>query len=379
MAQTLFIESVMTKGRVSSAIYIGNLADLSGAGGTETVSEEAELLLKRPFNPTTLPAMAIRALLPGPAGTREGFRIGSRQAPVTPLDWQGRFTARLTCYGAGGGGPFTQNALLQVLRLGNGEIYIPTDHATGAILYPQEPQDRGPAARALFQVELLKQRPRVGTLVEEVVDGPGVSSGFTHGTRIATPMGEVPVENLRAGDLVDTIDHGPRALAWVGRHDLAPGDLRDTPQLRPILIAAGALGRDMPARDLLVSPQLRLRIRSKIARNLFDSLQVLVLAKQLCQIEGIDIRKPPLPVSYFHLMFDQHELITANGAVVESFYPGKRALRVIGPAMQRELLALCPHLRGDDAGFAPARPMLSGHQSRKLVVRHLDKQRPLIS
>lgn len=369
----------MTAGRVSSAIYIGNMADLSGASLKETAPEDADLVLNRPFNPTTLPGMAIHTLFPGSLGAQAGFRIGSRQAPVTPLDWQGRFTSRLTHYGPAGTGPFTQNALLQVLGFGNGDLYIPTDRATGAILYPQEPGPRDRTDRSLFQIELLRLRPSGGAVVEDVPDGPGVSSGLTQGTLIATPTGEMPVESLRAGDLVQTIDHGPRALTWVGRHDLKAADLRTTPQLRPILIAAGALGRDMPARDLLVSPQLRLRIRSKIARNLFDSLQVLVLAKQLCQVQGIDIRKQPLPVSYVHLMFDQHELLTANGAVVESFYPGKRALRMIGPAMQQELIALCPHLRDDGAGFAPARPMLSGHQSRKLVVRHIDKQRPLVT
>lgn len=367
-------------GRVSSAIYLGTSAELSGALCAAGAADDMGFLLKRPFNPSTLPDMSIRKLFVDPgADAQSGFRIGSRTAPLTPLEWEGRFTSRLTYYAAAGDGQIRQNALLHVLRLGNGQIYIPTDRATGAALYRKDQPLGGSSDRALYQVELLKLRPSGGAVADDGGDGQCVLSGFTSGTLIETPTGEVAVESLRAGDLVNTVDHGPRVLKWVGRRDLPAQEMESLPQQRPILISAGALGRDMPSRDLLVSPFLRLRLRSRIARNLFDSTQVLVLAKQLCQVEGIDIRKPPLPVSYVHLMFDQHELITANGAVAESFAPGKRALRSIDPDMQRDLFAACPDLAGDGAGFAPARMLLSGHQGRKLVVRHIDKNRPLVT
>lgn len=323
--------------------------------------------------------MAIHDLYATPNREQPGFRIGSPSAPVIPVEWECRFTSRLTFYSAAGGEPLRQNALLRVIRLGTGEIYIPTDRATGAILFPPRPNATGDPEPALFQIELLRLRPARGGQPDDGGEGPCALSGFVSGTLIATPTGQVKVESLRAGDLVETIDHGPRALSWVGRRDLRDEDLRAAPQLRPIRIVAGALGRDVPAADLHVSPQMRLRLRSKIARNLFDSLQVLVPAKQLCQVDGIDIRKQALPVSYVYLMFDQHELVTANGAVTESFLPGRRAMRLIDPAMKQELIASCPDLRDDNPGFAPARPMLSGHQSRKLVVRHIDKGRPLIS
>ena len=43
---------------------------------------------------------------------------------------------------------------------------------------------------------------------------------FTAGTRILTPHGPRPVEDLRPGDLVITRDNGPQPLRWTGRREV---------------------------------------------------------------------------------------------------------------------------------------------------------------
>ncbi len=48
---------------------------------------------------------------------------------------------------------------------------------------------------------------------------------FTPGTLIATPRGEVPVEDLKAGDRVITRDNGIQQIRWAGRKDLGWHDL----------------------------------------------------------------------------------------------------------------------------------------------------------
>ncbi|MEO1139269.1 MAG: Hint domain-containing protein, partial [Pseudomonadota bacterium] len=69
---------------------------------------------------------------------------------------------------------------------------------------------------------------------------------FTPGTRIATPSGTRPVEDLRAGDKVFTRDNGIREIRWVGRRDLGARELSQMPSFQPILIRKGALGAEMP-------------------------------------------------------------------------------------------------------------------------------------
>lgn len=65
---------------------------------------------------------------------------------------------------------------------------------------------------------------------------------FLSGTLIATPDGEVPVETLRAGDLVLTRDHGAQPLVWTSHSAVSREVLDRAPNLRAIRIEAGALG-----------------------------------------------------------------------------------------------------------------------------------------
>ena len=54
-------------------------------------------------------------------------------------------------------------------------------------------------------------------------DDDDVIPCFAPGTLIATPKGEVPVENLRAGDRVITRDNGIQEIRWTGLRALKIG------------------------------------------------------------------------------------------------------------------------------------------------------------
>ena len=62
---------------------------------------------------------------------------------------------------------------------------------------------------------------------------------FTPGTLIATPRGEVAVEELRVGDKIITRDNGMQEIRWLGRRDLSWSDLAAAPHLKPILVRQG--------------------------------------------------------------------------------------------------------------------------------------------
>ena len=182
---------------------------------------------------------------------------------------------------------------------------------------------------------------------------------FVAGTRILTPQGEVPVEQLRAGDLVFTQDDGPQPLRWVGRRVVpALGDHA------PISIAAGTFG---PHRDLLLSPQHRILVCDGLAELLFGEPEVLVAAKDLVNDHTVRVREGGV-VDYLHLMFDRHQVVFAEGLATESFLPGPQTTNSFDAPLIAEICAIFPDLdpaTGD--GYSPAvRRSLRKHEAQVL-------------
>ncbi|MDM7458415.1 MAG: Hint domain-containing protein [Paracoccus sp. (in: a-proteobacteria)] len=202
---------------------------------------------------------------------------------------------------------------------------------------------------------------------------------FTPGTLIDTPSGPVPVEALRVGDLVSTRDNGPQPIRWIGTASLGALRLARTPQFRPIRIRAGALGEGSPARDLLVSPQHRVLVRSAIAQRMFGTKEILIAAKHLLGIKGIEIDTECTSVTYLHILCDRHEVVCANGAETETLFLGPQGLRGIDPAARAEITALFGHLEATGGLPASARVLASGRTGRRLVARHIVNARPLVN
>lgn len=206
-----------------------------------------------------------------------------------------------------------------------------------------------------------------GAIVESanfIVDGIPC---FTRGTMIETEHGPIAIELLRAGDLIRTRDNGLQPIRWIGSRLLDSRDLSHNDHLRPIRIKAGALGEGLPAQDLLVSPQHRILLRSEIARQMFGAEEVLVAAKQLLSLNGFERATELTEVEYFHLLFDRHEIVIANGAETESLYTGAQALKSLGSAAREEVFALFPELASDTHLPASARTLLTGRQSKELA------------
>ena len=200
---------------------------------------------------------------------------------------------------------------------------------------------------------------------------------FTAGTWIETPKGPRAVEQLALGDQVLTVDAGAQPIVWIGLRSLSAAALRRAPHLRPISIEPGALGPHAPRRTLLVSPQHRLLIRSRIAARLSGRKEALVAAKHLCGLPGIAPHMPDAPVQYIHFALPRHHIIHANGAATETLLCGPQALRGLAPADRRELRALFPELA---RGSAPAavRHVLRGTHARELARRAGKNHRDLV-
>ena len=160
---------------------------------------------------------------------------------------------------------------------------------------------------------------------------------FVEGTAIRTPGGDRPIETLREGDAVLTIDSGAQPIRWIGKKTL-----RASGKLAPVRFAKGILGN---YRDLLVSPRHRVLMP--------DAQERLVPAQNLIDDFGVTVTYGGM-VTYIHLLFDQHEMLIANGAASESFYPENRALETIPLASREALFSKFPTLRADLSAYGPA-------------------------
>ena len=126
--------------------------------------------------------------------------------------------------------------------------------------------------------------------------------------------------------LVWTKDDRYQPVRWIGTRQMSKTDLEEHANVRPILIKVGALGQNMPERDLTVSPHHRILVNSKLARRL----------------HGAEC------VTYVHFLFDRHQIVESEGAETESLFTGPEALKTVDSAARVEILHLFPELASID-------------------------------
>ncbi|WP_176244075.1 Hint domain-containing protein [Pseudoruegeria aquimaris] len=177
----------------------------------------------------------------------------------------------------------------------------------------------------------------------------GVVVCFVEGTHILTPDGPVPVETLSVGDRVVTRDHGVQKVRWIGSSPVEPEIMAIKPALKPIFFAAGSLGKGLPERDLRVSRQHRFLVRDWRAEMMFGEPDgVLTPAFTLCNDSTIRMDHGKERVVYYHVAFENHEVIYAEGVETESFFPNRKTIEALPEDMREELLTLFPQLLEQD-------------------------------
>jgi hypothetical protein len=160
--------------------------------------------------------------------------------------------------------------------------------------------------------------PGIGTLT---INGPGVGTPagisaiqtnsaycFMSGTSVATPDGGRAIETLKIGDMVSTHDGREMPVRWVGKQTVCTL-FADKLRMLPIRVSAGALGENMPSRDLLVSPDHALFLDG-----------ILVQAGALVNGRSIT-RETNVPqfFTYYHVELADHSLILAENTPAETF------------------------------------------------------------
>ncbi|NTI25921.1 hypothetical protein G6M87_27900 [Rhizobium rhizogenes] len=149
------------------------------------------------------------------------------------------------------------------------------------------------------------------------------TSCFLRGTLIRTPEGDVPVEDLRVGDLVVT-HKGIADIKWVGRRRLDPKAIDKPRDTLPVRMKAGSIAENVPERDLLISPD-----------HCMFMEESLIPAKFL--VNGTTITQETVlePFEYYHIELEQHSIILAEGAQTETYLDLGGRLSFLEPGVLR--------------------------------------------
>ncbi|MEM8777222.1 MAG: Hint domain-containing protein [Pseudomonadota bacterium] len=185
---------------------------------------------------------------------------------------------------------------------------------------------------------------------------------FTDQTWVATPEGERPMAELGPGDLVNTLDHGPKPVLWIGRACIPASVIEQDTRFRPVLIKRDAFGQGVPCRDTRLSPQHRVIVEGWRGELYFGEDQVLV---PICKLINDNTIRPDHAgngVTYMHVLFDGHEIIRADNLPSESFLPDALTQN----ETSHEILRIFPDMHGQILSPRPVRPCVRGRTAHLL-------------
>jgi hypothetical protein len=138
---------------------------------------------------------------------------------------------------------------------------------------------------------------------------PG-GSCFLKGTNISTPSGDRLVQDLRIGDEVQTLV-GRKTIKWIGYNKFTKEEGRAwQDSVLPIRLTRFAIDDHTPYRDLYLSP-----LHCIFFNEVLIPVMYLINEATIAQGTPSDISA----IEYYHIELDTHEVIYAEGALVETF------------------------------------------------------------
>ncbi len=130
---------------------------------------------------------------------------------------------------------------------------------------------------------------------------------FLPGTRIATPSGEMQIQDLAVGDLVIVVSGEARPVRWIGHGKVLATRGHRSPAT-PVIVRKGAFADNVPNADLRVT---------KAHSFLIDG--VLIPVEYLINHRSILWDDWTQEVELYHVELDTHDAIFANGAPAETY------------------------------------------------------------
>jgi len=131
------------------------------------------------------------------------------------------------------------------------------------------------------------------------------------GTKISTPSGDRPVQELQIGDEVQTLT-GRKTIKWIGYNKFTKeegGAWQDS--IMPIRVARFAIDEHTPRCDLYLSP-----LHCIFFNDALIPVMYLINEASIAQGMPSDVSA----IEYYHIDLGTHDVIYAEGALVESFF-----------------------------------------------------------
>ena len=136
------------------------------------------------------------------------------------------------------------------------------------------------------------------------------NSCLLKGTKISTPSGDRLVQDLRIGDEVQTLA-GRKTIKWIGYNKFTKEEGRAWhDSVMPIRVARFAIDDHTPHCDLYLSPWHCIFLNQALIPGMY-------LINEATIAQGTPSDMPA--IEYYHIELDTHEVIYAEGALVESF------------------------------------------------------------
>jgi hypothetical protein len=208
--------------------------------------------------------------------------------------------------------------------------------AVGAASFPFLALARKPAS-----AQRITPEPRPAP---EPAPRPTPSSCFLKGTKISTPSGDCLVQDLQIGDEVQTLA-GRKTIKWIGYNKFTKEEGRAwQDNVMPIHVVRFAIDDHTPYRDLYLSP-LHCVFFNEVL------IPVMYLINETSIAQGTPSEMSAL--EYYHVELDTHEVIYAEGALVESYDGSNRDNfsnfmqyeRLYGAERQSKMTPFAPILR----------------------------------
>ncbi|WP_158745684.1 Hint domain-containing protein [Acidisphaera sp. L21] len=133
---------------------------------------------------------------------------------------------------------------------------------------------------------------------------------YCSGTTIRTGSGEISIEDLRVGDLIQTASGAHRPVRWIGHRTINCRNHLRPEQVNPVRIGRHAFGENRPSRDLYVSPGHSICV--DVLGEVLIPAGLLINGSTVAQMEVDE-------VTYWHIELDSHDIIIANGLPAESY------------------------------------------------------------
>jgi hypothetical protein len=169
--------------------------------------------------------------------------------------------------------------------------------------------------------------------------------GLAGNVNVRTPCGARHVANLRPGDLVVTRDHGLRPVRLVWSRTVTEADVAADPSLAPVCLRPRAIGPMMPQRDLVVAGDHRLLIPGYRLTDQPDASAALIPAREIAGTsDAAFVDRARGEMTFWNLVFDAHEVFTANGQPVESFHITEGSMALVPPAVRARIGEVFPEV-----------------------------------